>query len=369
MDNHTLAAVIALSKKYAGEITSDISADIAQNVTDWLDEHVDPETGYVIDDTLTIQGAAADAKATGDAVTELKNDLTQIEEEIADIDPGLSDAAKVALLNCFQHVAWIDEHGQTYYDALESALYADSYPKITAQFNSGLNVIYTDDTLDSLKQYLTVKYYETEEDAGTVIASSNYSLSGMLTEGASTVFVSYSELTTSFVINGVVDFYNIWEWDSESTGVNALYKLLTSCVERTIEGAKRGFLYASQWISNNNRRSFCVNRGKQGIIDWDGNPTSFYPVPVPKTATKLTANITPSTQQFAAYLMKYEGQVRSDGYNYLWYAPSQISWHTGVDVVEFNASENLFVSFNCRKNVSNDQYAEGEEPTMHILFE
>ncbi len=36
---------------------------------------------------------------------------------------GLSDEAKEALLACFEHVAWIDEHGQDYYDALYSALY------------------------------------------------------------------------------------------------------------------------------------------------------------------------------------------------------------------------------------------------------
>lgn len=39
---------------------------------------------------------------------------------------GLSSNAKAALLNCFAHVAWIDEHGQDYYDALESALYTDT---------------------------------------------------------------------------------------------------------------------------------------------------------------------------------------------------------------------------------------------------
>lgn len=31
----------------------------------WLDTHVHPETGYVLDDTLTIQGAAADSEAAG----------------------------------------------------------------------------------------------------------------------------------------------------------------------------------------------------------------------------------------------------------------------------------------------------------------
>lgn len=37
-------------------------------------------------------------------------------------DAGLSDASKVALLNCFAHVTWTDAYGQTYYDALEREL-------------------------------------------------------------------------------------------------------------------------------------------------------------------------------------------------------------------------------------------------------
>lgn len=36
---------------------------------------------------------------------------------------GLSDDVKEALLDCFAHVAWINDQGQTYYDALEDALY------------------------------------------------------------------------------------------------------------------------------------------------------------------------------------------------------------------------------------------------------
>ena len=34
----------------------------------WLDEHVAQETGYVLDDSLTLENAAAQAKATGDAI-------------------------------------------------------------------------------------------------------------------------------------------------------------------------------------------------------------------------------------------------------------------------------------------------------------
>lgn len=69
------------------------------------------------DDTLTEQGAAADAKKTGDEIDALKDDLSNIQ--------GISDDVKVALLACFEKVAWIDEHGQDYYDALYDALYEE----------------------------------------------------------------------------------------------------------------------------------------------------------------------------------------------------------------------------------------------------
>ena len=61
-----------------------------------------------LDDTLTQAGEAADAKATGDA--------------IAAIVPGLTEEAKTALLACFRHVAWADEHGQSLYNTLYNAL-------------------------------------------------------------------------------------------------------------------------------------------------------------------------------------------------------------------------------------------------------
>lgn len=58
------------------DLYNDLSGTIQQEVSDWLTARVDPETGYVLDDSLTIQGAAADAKAAGDRIeeaTELAN--------------------------------------------------------------------------------------------------------------------------------------------------------------------------------------------------------------------------------------------------------------------------------------------------------
>lgn len=52
-------------------------------VEDWLGEHVDPETGYVVDDTLAIEGAAADAKATGEAIAAVEAAIPAVDATLA----------------------------------------------------------------------------------------------------------------------------------------------------------------------------------------------------------------------------------------------------------------------------------------------
>ena len=71
-------ATAAMTPDQAAQTRQNIGADTPATVTAWLNEHVDPESGYVIDNTLTIQGAAADAKATGDTVGELKSAIKDI---------------------------------------------------------------------------------------------------------------------------------------------------------------------------------------------------------------------------------------------------------------------------------------------------
>lgn len=56
-------------------IDSTSPAAIAEGVSDWMDEHLTPTTP-VVDDTLTVQGAAADAKKTGDEIADLKSALS-----------------------------------------------------------------------------------------------------------------------------------------------------------------------------------------------------------------------------------------------------------------------------------------------------
>lgn len=52
--------------------------DTAQAVSDYLDEHLTNPTNPPIDMSLAIAGAAADTKATGDIVNELKNGLSAL---------------------------------------------------------------------------------------------------------------------------------------------------------------------------------------------------------------------------------------------------------------------------------------------------
>lgn len=128
---------------------------------------------------------------------------------------GLSSTAKQALLNCFAHVAWTDEHGQDYYDALEAALYPSAeLASISAVFNQGQTVVYDTDSLDVLKPMLTVTAHYSDETTETVTA---YTLSGTLTEGTSTITVSYGGKTATFDVvvtdpTGLPSEYQKVEW-------------------------------------------------------------------------------------------------------------------------------------------------------------
>ena len=60
-----------------GVVAEQIGEPAATATTAWLNEHVTPVgSAVVVDDSLTIEGAAADAKATGDAVNALNTALT-----------------------------------------------------------------------------------------------------------------------------------------------------------------------------------------------------------------------------------------------------------------------------------------------------
>ena len=107
---------------------------------------------------------------------------------------GWSSEAKSALLNLLEKVAYIDEDGQDYYDALVAALGGASVVSISAVYTQ-TGTVYDTASLDSLKADLVVT---AEYSNGTEVAVTDYILSGTLTAGTSTITVTYEGQTDTF---------------------------------------------------------------------------------------------------------------------------------------------------------------------------
>lgn len=163
---------------------------IAAGVSAWMSEHLTPTTP-VVDASLTVQGAAADAKKTGDELNDLKSEISQ--------SAGLTADIKQALMNCFNYVAWKDDdpNAQTYIDALEDALYPPvNLSSISAVYTQS-GTVYNTDTLDTLKSDLVVTAHYSDGTSGTV---TEYALSGTLAVGTSTITVTYGGKTATFTV-------------------------------------------------------------------------------------------------------------------------------------------------------------------------
>lgn len=106
-------------------------------------------------------------------------------------------AAKTALLNLLQHVAYTDDQGQTYYNALALVLYGDEITSLTAVYSPGTFKVHEGDSLDVLRPYLTVT---ANHSSGATETVQSYQLSGTLVEGSQTITVSYNGKTTTFTV-------------------------------------------------------------------------------------------------------------------------------------------------------------------------
>lgn len=141
----------------------------------------------------------------GGELRDIKEDLSSYNTRITALEQGgsgsgLTEDIKTALLQLAAKVAYIDDDGQDYYDDLEDALYPPAPPAtlsyITCVYTQS-GTVYDTDTLNSLKSDLVVTAHYSNGTTGTV---TNYTLSGTLTAGTSTITVSYSGKTTTFTV-------------------------------------------------------------------------------------------------------------------------------------------------------------------------
>ena len=131
----------------------------------------------------------------------------------------MSDDVKQALLQLAQKVAYIDDQGSDYYQDLYDALYPPKeLVSISAVFTQGQTVVYDTDSLDSLKPMLVVT--GTYDDQSTeTIPSTDYTLSGTLSAGTSTITVTCDGKTDTFTVTV-----------THQPGVYAVTNNLTGCV-------------------------------------------------------------------------------------------------------------------------------------------
>lgn len=145
----------------------------------------------------------------GDAVREQINDL---KSQITNSMPReVKLALDTMLLNM---VVKDDDVFRDEYNTFHTWAYAVNLLSISAVFDSGTDTIYTDDSLDDLKQYLTVT---ASYDDGTSSEVSGYTLSGELTEGTSTITVAYNDKTASFDVAVVAPLYKVPNLDVTTT--------------------------------------------------------------------------------------------------------------------------------------------------------
>ena len=148
--------------------------------------------GATTSTTFTEHGVPADDFAVGEAFDAIDGRVTALESGSSG---GLTADIKAALLACFANVAWASDDGQDFYDALDAALNPPAgLVSISAVYTQS-GTVYDTASLDDLKTDLVVTAHWSDNTTSTV---TNYALSGTLTEGTSTITVSFGGKTTTF---------------------------------------------------------------------------------------------------------------------------------------------------------------------------
>ena len=207
------------------QLNNYVASQLNTDVANWLNNNVDPVgSAVIVDKTLTIEGAAADAKKTGDELSSLNSSLkdasnansvfkTTVGDRLFAIDSSLKDASNA-------NSVFKTTLGDRLF-AIESALYVNSVFKTTAgdrlfAIESALNKLITSEF--STKQY----DYVLDEK-----------LEPILDEIGDPIIANGTDLVLSGpALSGVKDYlfnpetenrWNTWGWSGETVVIPILY--------------------------------------------------------------------------------------------------------------------------------------------------
>lgn len=232
---------------------------------------------------------------------------------------------------------------------------------ITAVFTQGGNVIYDTDSLDTLKQYLVVTATWSDSSTSTV-AASDYTLSGTLAVGTSTITVSYDGETDTFTVTVSAKYYydltdGLVKLNSGVTPSNAFGTVHTSgeIVLTLGDSSRRRGFPTTETAQRCMKSTTVTNPYTEDLTD-----TEYYPIKIPSDATGVTVTITPNTQYLAVRDYTY------DDINH--FTPGQSSgWQAGTATLSFGAGTKQYISVASKYNNSGTTYPT-EPSSVTITF-
>ena len=205
--------------------------------SDWADGGVYNSVAVQTDTTLAISGMAADAKKTGDEISDLKSQISGLS--------AIPREVKLAMDELFLNMAVKDDDVYSdEYAVFHAWASAINVVSISAVFTQGNNLVFDSDTLDSLKQYLVVT---ASYDDNTSAVVTTYTLSGTLSEGPSTITVSYEGKTTTFTVS--VTHLNTLAKSSISSSANHLFNDEGTTANTFLKSAGATYYYLADAVS------------------------------------------------------------------------------------------------------------------------
>lgn len=277
----------------------------------------DRETEYMVEIPVIRRAEPSDEEPTPEQMTiieQLTAEVADLKDEISELG-GLSDDVKQALLQIAAKVAYTDDDGQDYYDALEAALYPQATLVSISAVYTQSGTVYDTDTLDSLKADLVVTATYDDSTTETVTA---YTLSGTLTEGTSTITVAYGGKTTAFTVT--VTQAPLWDFTNGYSVVKANSSTFTNAVFRQAVTARacghdpivnKGYVFAVTDSEKYNLAAYDITDLTKRSPAPRGNVDGYYYQGGSKSAAWTTSDSVSSAYVWLA-LKKMDGTAFTD---------------------------------------------------------
>ena len=260
-----------------------------------------------------------------DDITDVKSDLEELQSEA-----GVTADLKSALLACFQNVAWVGNDGQDYYDMLESCLFPDATVSYISCVYTQSAVVYTDTSLNDLKDDLVVTAHWSDGTT-TTVPSNMYTLTGTLTAGTSVITVTFGQKTTTFnvtVAQGVPSDYTVYDYIKMPVYRNGLTKdkwiilkqyedlnvLSAEFVIKPLSGTPSSPAFIGRRSASGNTSSWAFYANESGGVMYVGSHLHGADAPTDGTRLLLTPNVVQTlkytnTTASPSYLQVNDGEA------------------------------------------------------------